>query len=338
MWLASPYELTTNGRHQVRVPAMDAFTAQLDADGGRWSETEIAGDRCIVYVDGASAATIKALRDDGRFVELVDRAAADAIFAPRQKPRIDVDGKLIFDGADAPTKPLDRVVAEATSRPVLQSVPRRSGAKGTGTLDNFDRANEDPLSNGGAWGGALFNSDQTLEVASNVAGGLDSTFSNSYYATSFGPDCECWCDIPTIGASSSVFLYLRVAGQGGTNTVDGYEVELNNSANTIALSRLDNEVGTQLGATTSFSPANGDSVGISAIGSTIEMWYIDASVAPGTWVSGGQRTDATYGAAGKIGVMLATTSDRIDNFGGGTVAAAAAGRAYPAMRQPLITW
>ena len=54
----------------------------------------------------------------------------------------------------------------------------------------------------------------------------------------------------------------------------------------------------------------GDQIGVSALGSTLAYYR-----------NGTQqftRTDATYGAAGKIGLLMENTTGRWDNFGGGT--------------------
>jgi hypothetical protein len=45
---------------------MDDFTAQIKADGGRWAETEILGDRAIVKVN-ASPATLTTIANTATF-------------------------------------------------------------------------------------------------------------------------------------------------------------------------------------------------------------------------------------------------------------------------------
>jgi hypothetical protein len=57
-WFVVPYKRRNPGQTPPeRYPSMDDFTAQISADGGVWSETEILGDSALVKVR-ASAATL----------------------------------------------------------------------------------------------------------------------------------------------------------------------------------------------------------------------------------------------------------------------------------------
>ena len=56
-WFICPYKRRIGAREPMRYPAMDDFTVAINLDGGRWSETEVLGDRAIVKVN-ASAATL----------------------------------------------------------------------------------------------------------------------------------------------------------------------------------------------------------------------------------------------------------------------------------------
>ena len=49
-WFLCSYKRRDRGSLPGRYCAMDDFTPQIRADGGRWSETEILGDRAIVKV------------------------------------------------------------------------------------------------------------------------------------------------------------------------------------------------------------------------------------------------------------------------------------------------
>lgn len=59
-WYLVPYKRTVTGPQPGRYCAMDDFTAQIRADGGAWSETEILGNMAIVKVR-ASAETLQLL-------------------------------------------------------------------------------------------------------------------------------------------------------------------------------------------------------------------------------------------------------------------------------------
>lgn len=54
-WFLCPYKRHPRTDKVARYCAMNDFTAQIEADGGRWSETEILGDRAIVKVNASSA-------------------------------------------------------------------------------------------------------------------------------------------------------------------------------------------------------------------------------------------------------------------------------------------
>lgn len=54
-WFICPYKRFNPGKTPpIRYCAMDDFTAQIAADGGAWSETEILGDCALVKVRAAS--------------------------------------------------------------------------------------------------------------------------------------------------------------------------------------------------------------------------------------------------------------------------------------------
>lgn len=63
-WFFAPYQKRP-GR-PIRECAMNDFTAQITADGGAWSESEVLGDQAIVKVNAATA-TIQAIAADARF-------------------------------------------------------------------------------------------------------------------------------------------------------------------------------------------------------------------------------------------------------------------------------
>ncbi len=95
----------------------------------------------------------------------------------------------------------------------------------TSVLDDFNRADENPLSGGGNW--ALLNSlGAPLKSVSNQVGESTNALNESYWAASnFGPDCEVFCTfsvVPT--AAGGMRLYVRIQGEGGASTWDGYSL------------------------------------------------------------------------------------------------------------------
>jgi hypothetical protein len=65
-WFICSYKRRTNTVKPVRYCAMDDFTPQIYGDGGKWSETEVLGNRAIVKVN-ASLSTLQAITSDPNF-------------------------------------------------------------------------------------------------------------------------------------------------------------------------------------------------------------------------------------------------------------------------------
>lgn len=183
----------------------------------------------------------------------------------------------------------------------------------TGILDNFNRADENPIT---GWT-ALFNG---FRVVSNAMKGTTAGSNFAYYsAATYGPDCECYMTIATkVPTGGAMAVLARLVDTGSIGTIDGYilNVAVAAGTDTITIQRLDNGVGTTLGSSISQEVSNGDSIGIECIGSSISCWY---KASGGSWTNLGTRTDSTYTAAGRVGVSTTTdTSESFDNFGGGT--------------------
>lgn len=194
----------------------------------------------------------------------------------------------------------------------------------TGVLDNFNRADEAPLSAGGTWTTPIFTGVDSLRLVSNacrpVAGGA---YSDGYRNNAdYGPDVEAFVTITAFSAIDSLIYVFNRLVNIGSGTIDGYYARFDTAsgAENGRIFRLDNDAGTQLGATdTSITLAAGDKMGIESIGSTIGFYHNTG----GTWTQIFTRSDATYGAAGKIGhaIFDALDATTTDDFGGGTVVA-----------------
>jgi hypothetical protein len=57
-------------------------------------------------------------------------------------------------------------------------------------LDNFNRANETPLSGGGNWPGKINSGHQAVNLASNSAAPSSTGNSSAYWVTNMGPNVE----------------------------------------------------------------------------------------------------------------------------------------------------
>lgn len=58
-WYIVPYKRRQNEPEPIRYPAIDDYTPQIYGVGGRWAETEILGNRCLVKVSAPPAALNK---------------------------------------------------------------------------------------------------------------------------------------------------------------------------------------------------------------------------------------------------------------------------------------
>jgi hypothetical protein len=65
-WFICLYKRRIDPHRGIRYCAMDDFTSQIRADGGRWSETEVLGNRAIVKVN-ASLSTLEAIASEPDF-------------------------------------------------------------------------------------------------------------------------------------------------------------------------------------------------------------------------------------------------------------------------------
>jgi hypothetical protein len=195
----------------------------------------------------------------------------------------------------------------------------------TSVLDDFNRANENPLSTAGNWGGAVFAGGGEFKIVSNAlqddsaADGAGA--SNQFWdGATYGPGAEVFIDLPTIwqAAGSDGFLSCNTANEG--SAFDGYVFYFVwNAGSTFdfCFFRYDDESGTILDCGT-VTLVNGDSVGLEcAADGTLTAYRKNA----GTWTAlSPTASDTTY-TSGHIGVSKGVndTTSVLDNFGGGTI-------------------
>ena len=186
------------------------------------------------------------------------------------------------------------------------------------TIDNFDRLNENPLSDAGRWTNGVIGSAETgLYIPSNWLACSRSTTCTAWRnSAQYGPDSESWARIATLpGTANSVRLYVRIQ-QPGSTAADGYELRTIQQAGTdqVLLERVDNgTLVTRL--TINQELAAGDTLLLRAKGTTIEAWRNDGS----SWSRLGLVTDSTYGAGGYTGIGLRGTTGRLEDFGARTM-------------------
>lgn len=186
-------------------------------------------------------------------------------------------------------------------------------------LDDFNRANENPLADGN-WSGPWFGAEDELQILSNVVAADTAPGNSAWTAETFGLDSEIRLTIATVPADGqNIGLGLRLVDLGAN--VDGYlaiHVQLAAAADFFRYFRVDNGVPTVLGSDINQVLAANDGMGLEMIGSTLTVNYNTGS----GWTAVSSRSDSTYTAAGNIGLRLTDTTARLDNVGGGNVTGA----------------
>jgi hypothetical protein len=153
---------------------------------------------------------------------------------------------------------------------------------------------------------------------------------NAAATNSTGTDCDMYRNVATFTDMEAYFTIVDTANTAagqlygrlvniGANTTDGYRVEWIDGTSVIDIHRIDNGVGTKLGASISQAITTTDKVGLKIVGAQICVWFSDSG---GAWTELSCRTDATYGSAGYIGMGVNGNSviGAVDDFGGGAVA------------------
>lgn len=156
-----------------------------------------------------------------------------------------------------------------------------------------------------------------LLITSNAVGNDGATGAGEMYYNPItpGPDVEVYATWSTI--ATAILLWARV---GGTipDQPNAYAMEVDAGSTSCTVSAItagtNNPIG---GAITITTPAAGHKFGMSVIGNTITVYQDTGS----GFVAKGTKTDSTYPGAGRIGMSVVGTGERVDDFGGGTVVA-----------------
>lgn len=183
-------------------------------------------------------------------------------------------------------------------------------------LDNFNRADEDPLSGGGNWSTGMYTGESAMRLSSNAAIGASGAWGGRRWnAATFGGDCESGGTITNL-SSGGVVVFCRAANIGTALDSYSYWYDLSNTKS--VLIRIDNDVDTSLDEDTTDFVAN-DKFCIQAIGSAIKGFHYTG----GAWNERCSAVDTTYSAAGYAG-LEAYSACAIDDFGAQTIGAATA--------------
>ena len=183
----------------------------------------------------------------------------------------------------------------------------------TSVLDDADRADENPLFQGGNW--TTVAELGAMRVASNQFA-ASAAFAASYrglYA-----DAEVYVTLATLAGDMQIGTRFQDAG-GASPIRDsrrrGYQ--LIGTSTQYTLQRMDDGNNVTLIALTNWpggALSGGDSIGLSSTEDIHEIWLKRGA---GDWASVTTYTDDTYTNAGAIYMQCSSTSARLDNFGGG---------------------
>lgn len=187
-------------------------------------------------------------------------------------------------------------------------------------LDDFNRVDENPLSQSGAW--TTLGGFSGMKLVSNqavAAGSPAASYRGSY------SDVEVAVKLGTIAASTNDFIILvRLTDSGAVSPIR------NSAKNAYGFSfdGLDSwkifkfvaGTATVLQDWTNWSSGplvNGDTVGVRAVGTSLEVWAKRGST--GTWIKEDSVTDSTHTGPGAISLGGESLTSTFDDYRGGNV-------------------
>jgi len=194
-----------------------------------------------------------------------------------------------------------------------------------GVVDDFARTNSSTL--GGAWSSS-FATYSSHGISSNQAVGTASASrGNCFSGSGFNADQEAYITCTTLGSTFTVYLFVRTHD---ITDPDGYAIAfVNGTSDNFFLGKMGSDV--QIIGTYSQQVQSGDSVGISASGSTITAYY---KASGGSWTALGSAGDTTFSGSGYAAWDDTSdgTANVFDNFGAGNLSVTP-----PPVSTPILT-
>ena len=179
--------------------------------------------------------------------------------------------------------------------------------------DDFNRADEDPLSGGGRWAQLDTSIDPYRLVSNTVRPELGEVWGTAYMVGEQAADVEVSVTLavaPT-DVNSSVLLMARVQDPGGSDQADGYMLRWEQDGD-IVLFRFVNfaTFPVTIDSDTGFFMSDGDRMALRCVGTTIEGWLYQS----GAWTKVLSGTEATH-SSGYVGFAhFNDTGIRFDDF------------------------
>lgn len=182
-------------------------------------------------------------------------------------------------------------------------------------LSSFSGSDENPLSEGGNWAKLNTASLSNLRIVSHQVTNTEiaPNFGDCHFywtPANFGPDVDVYFTVGAFG--SALDILLRISGQGGSNTFQGYWLQV--TPGIWGLFKV--SLGTSsLLLSTAQATAAGNKIGL-GIGCSTLSSYINTGAG---WTLVQTVTDLTYDHVGPIAFGCAQNTDAIDDVFAGTV-------------------
>ena len=216
------------------------------------------------------------------------------------------------------TSLLSALLAIAGSAPAAEKLELTS-VPSTPNLDNFNRSNETPVSQGGNWASTGVDGGSALSLINQQVG--QGTAGSSYRTAVVTGPMEAYATV-TVGMAALERVAVLIALQDvGTSGWDGYALQVIKPFGThiYSIRKITNGVETTLFEWTSGFTGAGEKLLLKKEGSTLEAWRSAAGGGPWTLIM--SATDASY-SSGRIGLRVLQQSGgnaSWDDFGGGGV-------------------
>lgn len=191
----------------------------------------------------------------------------------------------------------------------------------TGLLDQFGRADG---SLGASWVKLTFGGTGDWAISSQrIYNAGSSLWACYFWNTSYSGNAEAYFTIPVVSGDFGVGIHANVTSAQD----DCYDIYINpGSPDTWTIERADGGAWTALGASFTQDLADGCSIGLDHVDGSLSAYY---KASGGSWSTLATRTgDTTYTAGYPYIYAGSDGTWRMDDFGGGTVVAAASTRPF----------
>lgn len=164
-------------------------------------------------------------------------------------------------------------------------------------VDNFNRADENPLSGGGNWTTPMWSGESVFRVITNLAQGTG-TWNNAYWNTETFQNVQAAVKFLTTG-TRYYYLYVRMQ-EVGTTAPHGYSVAIGYNEGSMSVKKHPEGGGSSINidSASGITFASGNRIGIVVDGSNLYGLLDQGS----GWETMCQGTDTTFPDAGYVGI------------------------------------